>query len=247
MRRLAASAGLLLLAGQLLVGMLRAQDAPGTLRFDPPPRDLDFGVAARAAGLERRVEMLQWTRTAQGYARAWSDEPIDASRFAPGHANPVDWPLPARRWLARSVTLDGRPLDPAVIAALGTWQDIRPSFDALPGNMAATFQPEGDGLGSADNPLDPQVGDLRIRWRALALPPLQGRVVLRDGRWELAPDPGDEAGNGVRDGAGSVPRSVAAPARPLQRDPGRTRWPWLLAALAGGLAAIFAARGRRKH
>ncbi|NUS39905.1 MAG: hypothetical protein HOQ02_12900, partial [Lysobacter sp.] len=204
MRRLAALAGLLLLAGAL-----HAQDASdGAVRSDPPLRDVEFGVVARAPGLERRVEMLQWAVTPRGYARVWSDEPIDASHFAPGHANPVDWPLPGRRWLARGVTLDGRPIDPQVIATLGAWQDIRPSFDALPGNMSATFQPEGDGLGSADNPLDPQVGDLRIRWRQLVLPPLQGRVVLRDGRWLLAP-PDPVAVDG---GAGVAPAMPAQPA-----------------------------------
>src|SRR3546814_13476586 len=51
--------------------------------------------------------------------------------------------------------------------------------------MSATFQPEGDGLGSAENPLAPQVGDLRITWRALVLPPLAERLVLRDGQWTL--------------------------------------------------------------
>jgi uncharacterized membrane protein YecN with MAPEG domain len=79
--------------------------------------------------------------------------------------------------------LDGKPLDRSVIEQLGQWRLFRPNFSALPGNLAATFQPEGDGLGTAENPLAPQVGDLRIGWRELTFPPLEGRVLLRDGVW----------------------------------------------------------------
>jgi hypothetical protein len=89
--------------------------------------------------------------------------------------------------VAASVTIDGVPLDPEVLRTLGQWRDFRPSFSALPGNLAATFQPEGIGLGSAENPLHPRIGDLRIHWRDLVLPPLDGLVALRDGRWQLVP------------------------------------------------------------
>lgn len=242
MTRAVALAGLLLLAGGLPLGAVHAQEAAEPVRSEPLLRDVEFGVAARAPGLERRVEMWQWTRTPQGYACAWSDEPIDASRFPPGHANPTAWPLPGRRWLAHSVTLDGRPVDPRVIAALGEWRDIRPSFDALPGNMAATFQPEGDGLGSADNPLDPQVGDLRIRWRVLALPPLQGRAVLRDGRWQLPDDPVAEHDH---DAGAPMRAQAATPAQARQpAPPSPARWPRWLAATGLFVAAVGAVGAR---
>ena len=246
MRRLAALAGLLLLAGPLAVGVARAQEGGDV----PLLRDVEFGVAVRAPGLERRVEMLQWTRTPQGYVRAWSDEPIDATGFAPGHANPVEWPLPGRRWLAATLRFEGRPVDPGVVAALGEWRELRPSFTALPGNMAATFQPEGDGLGSADNPLDPQVGDLRIRWRQLVLPPLQGRVVLRDGRWTMAPAPAvdpPDGGNALARTPPS-PTAIVAPA-PAARTAGapRARWPWWLGGGAALLVVVLALRRRRSR
>ena len=72
------------------------------------------------------------------------------SGFAPGHDNRA-MPLHGREWRA-AVTLEGKPLADALIDRLGQWRDFRPNFSALPGNMAATFQPEGGGLGSADNP-----------------------------------------------------------------------------------------------
>jgi hypothetical protein len=238
MRRGVALAGLLLLAGTL-----RAQEAPiGEPQADAPVRDVEFGVTVRQFGLERRVEMLQWQSTPHGYERVWSDAPVDASRFDVAHANPVDWPLPGRRWLARAISLDGKPLDPEVIAALGEWRDFRPSFNALPGNMAATFQPEGDGLGSADNPLAPTIGDLRIRWRQLVLPSLQGRVLLQEGRWRLAPvDGGDPSA------AATTPTSVvSAPVAdaPTPQASPATRW-WIGGGVLVLLLAVVAFRRQR--
>lgn len=245
MRRAVVLAGLLLLAG-----VLRAQDAPpGTPRPDAPLRDADFGVRVRAFGLERRVEMLQWQATPRGYERVWSDEPIDASHYEGAHANPLDWPLPGRRWLARGGTLDDAPLDPEVIATLGQWRDFRPSFDALPPNMAATFQPEGDGLGSADNPLAPEIGDLRIRWRQLMLPPLQGRVRLQDGRWRLAPPDGSDPANVAADTVTAQVAAAPAPADARTGGSGVRRWLGgtllVLAAVAFALHRQRARRGRK--
>lgn len=169
-------------------GVLRAQEAAPDPAAPPQPaatvRDPDFGVVARHFGLERDVEMFQWQRRGEGYQRAWSSEALDSSGFAPGHDNPP-LPLHGRRWITSQVRVDGVPLDPGVLPALGGWTPFRPSFNALPGNLAATFQPQGDGLGTAEDPMDPQVGDLRIHWRELRLPPLGDRIVLEGGRWRL--------------------------------------------------------------
>ncbi|HEX2595369.1 MAG TPA: TMEM43 family protein [Luteimonas sp.] len=208
----------------LLAGSAMAQDAPlGAPQPDRTLRDPEFGVRARHLGLERRVTMLQWQAVASGYVRTWSDRLIDSSGYDGVHKNPPAFPLTSRRWIARAVTIDGKPLAPGVLDAAGIWLDFRPSFNALPANLAATFQPEGDGLGSAENPLAPQVGDLRIQWRDLVLPPLDDRLVLRAGRWELiAP---------ARAEAPGVDPAGPAPAVPTPR-----RWPWLVAALV--LASI---------
>ena len=181
-----------LLALFLLVaaGALHAQE--GEPVTDEVVRDREFGVSARHFGLERRVAMYQWRAQGQGYERVWSEAPIDSTGYSPGHENPA-FPLRSRRWLAERATLDDKPLDRSVIEQFGVWRSFRPNFSALPGNLAATFQPEGDGLGSAENPLDPQIGDLRIAWRELTLPPLQGRVVLERGAWfPIAGDPAND-------------------------------------------------------
>lgn len=189
MRRGWPFAALLAIAAVHAQAAAHAQQPPqGDPVTEAVVRDAEFGISARHFGLERRVEMLQWQAAQGGYAKAWSGEAIDSSGFAPGHANPGAFPLHSERWIATPITVDGKPLDPRVIERFGEWRAFRPNFSALPGNLAATFQPEGDGLGSAENPLDPQIGDLRIQWRELTLPRLADKIELRDGRWRLLPD-----------------------------------------------------------
>jgi hypothetical protein len=213
-----------------------AQQAPvGPAKPGQVMRDAEFGVVTHQFGLERTVEMYQWHRAGQGYFAGWSLEPVDSTGFAPGHDNPGAFPLQSRQWRALRVTLDGKPLAGSAVARFGEWRSFRPNFSALPGNLSATFQPEGDGLGSAENPLDPQVGDLRITWRELVLPSLQGLVLLRDGEWVLPDAPAE-----------------AAPASD-EEEPGSERsnpgvWRWLAAgALLLIFAVAFAYRGRARR
>ncbi len=160
----------------------------GEVKVDKVLRDPDFGVSTRHPGLQRHVEMYQWTRAGDGYVLAWRGARVDSSGFAPGHDNPKAMPLREREWRAR-VSLDGRRVPDELVARLGEWRRFRPNFSALPGNMSATFQPEGDGLGSAENPLAPRVGDLRVTWRAFVLPPLADRLVLQGDAWALRAAP----------------------------------------------------------
>jgi uncharacterized membrane protein YecN with MAPEG domain len=171
------------LALSLAACVCHAQTGPeGVPVSDEVVRDAEFGVSARHFGLERRVAMYQWRANGPGYEQVWSETPIDSTGYAPGHENPP-FPLRGKRWIARRVMLDGKLLDRSAVEQLGQWRLFRPNFSALPGNLAATFQPEGDGLGTAENPLAPQVGDLRVGWRELVFPPLEGRVLLQDGVW----------------------------------------------------------------
>ena len=235
MKFLALHAAALLLCLLLPVGVL-AQDAPGVPQPDRSVRDREFGVVARHYGLERRVEMLQWQRAPGGYAKAWSELAIDSTGFADGYRNPGAFPLQSRRWTASKITIDGKPLDPAVVRQLGEWRLFRPSFSALPANLAATFQPEGDGLGSADNPLDPHVGDLRIHWRELVLPPLDDRIALHDGRWQLVTEPT----------TADAPRAVLV--EPGDGAPhARTHRAWWFGGALVALVAAIVARRRRNR
>jgi hypothetical protein len=186
-----------------------------------PPRDTAFGVTARGFGLQRRVEMLQWRRFGPGYRKEWSEQPIDSSGYAQAYRNPGDFPIETRYWIAADTTLDGRNVDDDVLKEFGEWRDFRPGFSALPANLAATFQPEGDGLGTADNPLDPQIGDLRVHWRVLELPPLAGKVALQGGVWIPASD-------AVAAGVVAGSDTVADAATPSNSP----RWSWWIAVIA---------------
>lgn len=200
-------------------------------------RDRDFGVATRQFGLDRRVEMYQWRAGDEGYQRIWHASRIDSSGFDPGHENPPKLPIAGERWWSSDASLDGAPLDPSVLKALGQWRDFRPNFSRLPANLTATFQPEGDGLGSAENPLDPQIGDLRVGWRELLLPSLAGEVTLRNGAWHLR--------------SGQVQRAQVPAAAPVvaktASQPARALWPWLLVALVPVLLVVAGRRRRKVH
>jgi len=191
MRRSWWLAALLLAGGGMLSGLATAQDAPAQAP-DPKAaptgdgglRDPVFRVEGPELGLARRVEMYQWFPQGDDHARGWSPSPVEGGDE--DHANPP-FPLQSERWLPHAILVDGRPLAPEAIQALAEWREFRPAFSSLPGNLSATFQPEGNGLGSAENPLDPQVGDLRIHWLERTLPPLAERIELRDGQWVLRP------------------------------------------------------------
>jgi hypothetical protein len=169
-----------------------ATSAPqGQVESALPVEDPIFAFSTRALALERHVEMLQWQRDAQGaYATQWSAAQIDSSGFDQKHANPAELPFNGERWWTRDARLDGRPVSPDLLAALDAWRPYAPDLRQLPPNLAASFAfdnggPDGQWLSTSQDPKNPAVGDVRLRWRILehAAPP-KG-VVLRDGRWEL--------------------------------------------------------------
>ena len=206
-----------------------------SIELDGTPRDPDFGVGTRHSGLQRHVEMYQWTRAGDSYARAWRGARVDSSGFAPEHDNPNAMPLREREWHA-AVSLDGRRVPDAIITELGKWQTFRPDFSALPGNMSATFQPEGDRLGSADNPLAPRVGDLRVTWRAFVLPPLAGRLALKDGAWTLRATPATPAAANANPQADALPQARRS-----------SNWLFFSGAFVVLLAAVAAGMRRRRR
>lgn len=231
-------AGLGLALWLLGATMAGAQPLPeGVPQPGKPLHDRDFGVGTRQFGLERVVEMYQWRAGDDGYQAVWNGARIDSSPFAPGHENPPAVPLDSRRWWAEDGTLDGHPLDPQILRVLGSWQRFRPNFSRLPANLAASFQPEGDGLGSSENPLAPQVGDLRVHWRELVLPTLTGKLELRAGVWQLTAQAAVAP-------AGPEP-VIEIPAVP--DIPVREWWPWLAAALAVLAAAWLLLLRRRRR
>jgi hypothetical protein len=215
---------------------------PGAVLVDP-----DFKVDTREFGLDRRVEMYQWRATDSGYERVWHGALIDSDGFAAGHENPPGLLLDNRRWWAEKPTLDGKRLDPAVLRSLGEWRVLRPNFSRLPANLAASFQPEGEGLGSAENPLDPadRRSARQLARTGIAAARREGRAARRrvatGGRFQwrgAARSGGRCAGAGI----GSFATRLAIPGSGVgadRRDRGRDAA--AKAAKIAGLAAMGAA------
>jgi LPXTG-motif cell wall-anchored protein len=148
-----------------------------------------FGVHSRVLGLERGVEMLQWRKVdfpaPPHYEQAWTAERIDSTGFDSAHRNPGDLPFNGQRWWTVKPVLDGHPVSADVLAKLDSWTPLKPDLAQLPTNLAVSFQPDGDWLSTSQDPVHPQIGDVRVRWRAIAPSPAPGGAVLVAGRWEL--------------------------------------------------------------
>ena len=158
---------------------------PKSIRSDDVLRDPELKVESRKLGLRRKVEMLQWTREGGEYVKVWRDSHVPDEGFDDRHRNPSMPNLRNAVWLAKDATIDGKPVEASVLMALGQWIDIRPSFSRVPYRWSLRFQPEGDGMTDSDNPLEPEVGDVRLSWAEMFVPTLERQVVLANGVWQL--------------------------------------------------------------
>ena len=156
--------------------------------------DPDFGIHAHALGLERRVEMLQWRKVnfpvPPHDEQAWVAGRVDANGFDATHRNPGDLPFNGARWWSADPKLDGHPVSTDVLAALdvstpNAWTPLKPDLSQLPTNLAVSFQPDGDWLSTSQDPMHPQVGDVRVRWHVIAHASAPTGTLLIAGRWEL--------------------------------------------------------------
>ncbi|MBS7456177.1 TMEM43 family protein [Coralloluteibacterium stylophorae] len=198
-------------------------------------RDPDFGVRSSGLALERQVEMYQWHQDDGRYVGTWSGEAIDSSGFDAAHRNP-EMPVPPARWAAGAMTLDGHPIDPALLDS--EWRPLLPDLDALHPNMAATFQPDASGLTTAADPAQPEVGDLRLRWRE-RVPATPAGIVLVDGRWQrvAAADDGRAAADPAATDAAAVQEANA---------PSRLGY-WIIAAILGVALVVVVSVARRRR
>lgn len=156
-----------------------------------PARDAQFGVATDAPALLRNVEMLQWHETNFGgersYQQDWIDHPIDSATFnnPVGHQNPGAFPLAARRFDSPDVKVGGFRLATALVDLIPGPEAFTPNLSHVPGNMAATFQPDDGTLVTSADIAHPQVGDLRVSWQQIA--PDELTVFARNAHGTLVP------------------------------------------------------------
>lgn len=143
-------------------------------------RDDSFDIEVPALKLRRTVEMLQWrenaeskTRTKLGggtetetvftYEKAWSDNLIDSSRFenAQDYLNPTAKPLVSREVEAKEIRLGAYRLGPGLVAKLNRFEELPPPADLPVGHTT-----QGHVIFRGADPATPQIGDLRITFKA---------------------------------------------------------------------------------
>ena len=165
--------------------------AVGAPEIKAPARDAQFGVAADAPALLRKVEMFQWNETRFGgvrnYDQNWYDHPIDSTAFGDpaAHANPGAFPISAARFDSTGVAVGGFMLAPELVHMIDGPEPFEPDLSHLPPNMAATFQVRDGTLVTSVNSAHPQVGDLRISWMQIV--PSYLTVFARDDGGTLVP------------------------------------------------------------
>lgn len=149
--------------------------------------DPDFGVAANAIHLRRKVEMYQWqersesrtekkvggateTTTTYSYDKAWSERSIDSTRFEvpDGHGNPDSFPYAGRAVAASQVSVGAFELSPSLIARIGGFEPLAaPALGDLPLEIRRQARREGGGLYLGRDPASPEIGDLRIAFETV--------------------------------------------------------------------------------
>jgi hypothetical protein len=174
--------------------------------------DPDFGVRVTAIKLSRDAEMYQWkeeqksekrkklgggeeTVTTYTYKKDWSDQLIDSSDFKEptGHTNPSTFPVEDKTVVASKVTLGGFTLSDPVVQRLDQQTDVAVDPATLPAGMKGKVTPQGAGYYMGGNAQSPQVGDVRISFKAVkpALVSLVARQV--GGTFEAYPaEAGDQ-------------------------------------------------------
>lgn len=155
-------------------------------------RDNTFGIEIPALKLRRSVEMLQWkenteskTRTKLGggtetvttftYEKVWSDALIGSSRFEDpdGHQNPSLKPLESLDIEAGEIRLGAYRLGPGLVSELSNFHELQLPTELPEGHIA-----QGNVIFRSADPNAPQIGDLRISFKAAM--PAEISVVARN-------------------------------------------------------------------
>lgn len=150
-----------------------------------------FDKQVEALKLRRSVEMLQWrenseskTRTKIGggtetetnytYEKIWSESLIDSSRFADtSYVNPPGKPLESREVEANEIRVGVFRLGAGLVARLNRYEELS-APETLPDGHVA----QGNVIFRSSDPNAPQVGDLRIIFKAAM--PAEVSIVARN-------------------------------------------------------------------
>ncbi len=169
--------------------------------------DPDFGVAALAIRLERRVSMYQWTEssksetrkklgggeetvTTYSYSKEWRDDVVDSSDFEEpaGHENPSRMDYPGTRWQAAGVTLGAFSLSDSLKGKIDKPELVAVDASTLPAlreRLGRKPWIQGSGLYLGENPGQPAIGDLNVSFYKTA--PTEVSLVARQSATGFVP------------------------------------------------------------
>ena len=141
-------------------------------------KDDFFPIDVVAIKLRRDVEMLQWkensesktqnklgggteTVTTYTYEKTWSNQAINSGDFKEptGHENPGTIPIPSQTQTAQTVTIGDFRLSGGLVGAMTEFTGV-----PLPETLPEGFQKFGDSIYKGVDPMNPQIGDLKIKF-----------------------------------------------------------------------------------
>ncbi len=133
-----------------------------------------FNVSARGLGLERLVEMYQWSLEKDTYIKKWSSEPIaisDEDAKNKGFINPAELPFFSDKWLADKVMIGDFNISPELVKQLSNSTPLavtEENFNKLNEDGKNAFKLFEGGYFFGIDPANPHIGDLRITFKASA-------------------------------------------------------------------------------
>ena len=155
----------------------------GAAATKAPVRDDAFGVAGGGLlRLKRTVEMFQWAEqksttthknlggsetkeTTYSYHKEWSAQPVDSRHFheSNGHQNPA-MPVRSQTFDSADARLGPYRIDRSLLDEVSAFT----AFDPQAANPPAGYRKTGDLLYRGDSESSPAIGDIRIRYTAVA-------------------------------------------------------------------------------
>jgi hypothetical protein len=224
----------------------------GTLTTSGPVADNEFGMKSSGVRLIRHVEMFQWTedsesetkknlggsettKTTYKYTRAWSDKPVDSSKFKlhDGHTNP-QMPYRNRSALAPQPKLGAFAVPADLLRNFGTEEPLAVSDEqaqAVQKRLNKAVQVADGVLYIGNDPAQPAVGDFKITFTEVRLQ--MASIVADQAGSSFIPYRAKAGGSVELISAGQVP---AADMFKEAQDDNRI-WTWLIR--AGGVVAMF--------
>lgn len=157
----------------------------GDIKVNETLNDKTFGISANGLALDRKVEMYQWKQNVDetskkkaggkkvkkkeySYEQVWSSTLLDSSKYKDAkykNSNPGTMPYKSESTNAKNASLGAYKLTSSTMSGLGQSEQLEITKDDLkgmPANVQKTAKLEDGGIYLGNDPLKPQIGDIRI-------------------------------------------------------------------------------------